>query len=54
MAEFVESIPFRETRLYVKNVIKNIVTYRSIYGGDPFSLEDVRVPQSLPEGETLF
>lgn len=54
MAEFVESIPFRETRLYVKNVIKNIVTYRSIYGGDPFSPEDVRMPQSLPEGESLF
>ncbi|NDE13623.1 hypothetical protein EBZ80_01690 [bacterium] len=54
MAEFVESIPFRETRLYVKTVVRNMVTYRSIYGGDPFSIEALTMPRSLPEGEILF
>ena len=54
MAEFVESIPFRETRLYVKTVIKNMVTYRSIYGGEPFSSDVISMPRSLPEGENLF
>jgi soluble lytic murein transglycosylase len=32
-AEFVESIPFTETREYVQIVIRNAEIYRSIYGG---------------------
>jgi hypothetical protein len=31
-AEFVESIPFTETREYVQIVIRNSDAYRSIYG----------------------
>jgi peptidoglycan lytic transglycosylase len=32
-AEFVESIPFTETREYVEAVMRNAVVYRQIYGG---------------------
>ena len=31
LAEFVESIPFTETRNYVKRVLAHYATYRSIY-----------------------
>ena len=31
-AEFVESIPFNETRLYVQSVLRNAEVYRRIYG----------------------
>jgi len=41
--EFVESIPFRETRHYVKRVVGNLQTYRLIHGGEP-----VRLPATLP------
>lgn len=54
LPEFVESIPYRETRRYVKSIIKNLVTYKSIYGGKPFSRNDLVMPTQLPEGETLF
>jgi soluble lytic murein transglycosylase len=32
-AEFVESIPFTETREYVQAVIRNAAIYRALYGG---------------------
>ena len=55
MAEFVESIPYRETRRYVKSTIRNLVTYRAIYNGTKFSSDELRMPVGpLPEGETLF
>ncbi|NBQ53020.1 MAG: lytic transglycosylase domain-containing protein [Proteobacteria bacterium] len=54
LAEFVESIPYRETRRYVKSVIKNLVTYKAIYGGTPFNATDLAMPAQLPEGEALF
>jgi len=31
-AEFVESIPFSETRLYVQSVLRNAEVYRRLYG----------------------
>lgn len=34
-AEFVESIPFRETREYVQNVIRNVDVYRRLYRASP-------------------
>ncbi len=34
-AEFVESIPFTETREYVQIVIRNSEVYRSVYGPAP-------------------
>ena len=32
MAEFVESIPFTETREYVQSVLRNVAVYRRLYG----------------------
>jgi soluble lytic murein transglycosylase-like protein len=29
--EFVEAIPYRETRLYVKNVLADYLAYRALY-----------------------
>jgi soluble lytic murein transglycosylase len=31
-AEFVESIPFSETRVYVQSVLRNAEVYRRLYG----------------------
>lgn len=33
--EFVESIPFTETRGYVQSVLRNAAMYRKLYGGSP-------------------
>ncbi len=33
--EFLESIPFNETRNYVKNVLRNYVLYKFLYGKNP-------------------
>jgi len=41
--EFVESIPFRETRGYVKAVIANLIAYREVHGGAAVTL-----PSKLP------
>lgn len=36
--EFIESIPFQETRLYVKNILRNHAVYQLIYASRPQSL----------------
>jgi soluble lytic murein transglycosylase len=38
-AVYAESIPFTETREYVKRVMSNTVYYAALYGGDPRSLK---------------
>ncbi|RJQ18476.1 MAG: hypothetical protein C4560_07315 [Nitrospiraceae bacterium] len=40
MIEFIENIPYRETRFYVKRVLKSYWRYRSIYG---LPLEDSQI-----------
>jgi len=35
MDEFVERIPYRETRRYVRRVIETLFVYRRLYGGEP-------------------
>ena len=37
-AEFVESIPFTQTRDYVQSVMRNADVYRRLYGGNPVAL----------------
>jgi soluble lytic murein transglycosylase len=37
-AEFVESIPFIQTREYVQSVLRNADVYRRLYGPNPFAL----------------
>ncbi len=39
-AIFAETIPFTETRLYVKNVLSNAVYYAMIFSGKPHSLKE--------------
>ena len=43
--EFVEDIPFRETRDYVKNVIGNMAAYHFVYEQKP-----VQLPGTIPSG----
>lgn len=43
--EFVESIPWRETRHYVKRVMANLQAYRLIWGGEPLVL-DLELPKA--------
>ena len=38
-AIFAETIPFTETRLYVKNVLSNAVYYAMLFSGRPDSLK---------------
>lgn len=58
-AVYVESIPFSETREYVKKVLANAMFYRNRFGGEARTLKDrlgtipARNPnQALPEAET--
>jgi soluble lytic murein transglycosylase len=39
-AIYAESIPFNETRDYVKRVMANTVFYSQLYGGTPVPLKD--------------
>jgi soluble lytic murein transglycosylase len=50
--EFVEAIPFRETRLYVKNVVADYLAYRALYpsSAPPMAL-DKALPSALPGAE---
>ncbi len=48
-AEFVESIPFTETREYVQIVIRNADVYRQVYGSAPAGEQPpARIAASLP------
>jgi len=47
--EFVEAIPFRETRRYVKNVVGDYLTYRALYpSAEPALPLDRELPEPLP------
>ena len=52
--EFVESIPYRETRGYVKNVIKSLVRYHRIYSSKQLSGLFSAIPKKLPPNEEFF
>ena len=48
-AEFVESIPFTETREYVQIVIRNSEVYRQVYGPSPSAdRQETRRPGTEP------
>jgi len=52
--EFVGSIPYRETRRYVREVMKNYMQYARLYTGkEPFRTLPP-MPKELPEGEEIF
>ena len=52
--EFVESIPYFETRRYVREVMRSFDIYSRIYEGRPAMFALPEVPKSLPENEDLF
>jgi len=51
-AEFVESIPFDETRGYVQSVIRNAGMYRRLYGNEAAVLPAPNPERAIPESLT--
>ena len=47
--EFIEDIPYRETRLYVKLVMRNLIFYQSL-----FSDKDISFPEWCLDGLQSF
>gem|GEM_PF-1517021 len=54
MDEFVESIPYLETRRYVKSVLRNYSFYKRIYENDHALTNLPPLPANLPDGEEIF
>lgn len=54
MDEFVESIPYRETRNYVKKVISYFFNYFRVYESGVPSFQNLRLPEYFPESEEIF
>ncbi|MBI4042658.1 MAG: transglycosylase SLT domain-containing protein [Deltaproteobacteria bacterium] len=44
--EFLEMIPYRETRLYYKNVLRNYAVYQYLYGEDSIFYDFLRTPST--------
>lgn len=51
MDEFVETIPFKETRRYVKTVLRNFNQYRNIYSEKPALVNLPRLPEKRSDME---
>lgn len=51
--QFVEDIPFRETRNYVKKVLSNYAVYNRIYGGKMDLEKDLYFPGRIGESDFL-
>ncbi|MDH5511563.1 MAG: lytic transglycosylase domain-containing protein, partial [Nitrospinota bacterium] len=45
--EFIEMIPYSETRGYVKNVLRNLVLYRNIYSRDKVAAQPLVISSAL-------
>jgi soluble lytic murein transglycosylase-like protein len=52
--EFIDSIPYRETRRYVRRVLKNLTNYRRIYKGEKFYPLPLAEPPKLPLNRDIF
>jgi soluble lytic murein transglycosylase len=52
--EFVDSIPYYETRRYVREVIRNYEVYSRVYLGRPAMSVLPEMPKTLPENEEIF
>lgn len=52
--EFIESIPFLETRRYVKSVLRNYTYYLRIHDGNGELPKIPELPLQLPDGEEIF
>jgi soluble lytic murein transglycosylase len=53
-SEFVETIPFTETRDYVQAIMRNAAIYRQLYAGQPEPADDVKEAAQVkkPAGKT--
>ena len=49
-AVFAESIPYMETRIYVKNVMANATNYAALFENKPQSLKE-RLGNVMPPGK---
>jgi soluble lytic murein transglycosylase len=47
-AEFIETIPFDETREYVQSVLRNAAVYRKLYEGKSVAIHSTNEPRSSP------
>jgi soluble lytic murein transglycosylase len=47
---FVESVPFKETRAYMKQVVADDHLYQSFYGGAEARRLAMTLPRPLPNG----
>ena len=45
--DFVEAIPYKETRFYVLTIMRNYLVYHAVYNGTP--LNKIKVPWQLPK-----
>jgi len=54
MDEFVESIPYRETRNYVKKVISYFFNYFRVYDGGVPSFQNLSLPEYIPDTKDIF
>jgi tetratricopeptide (TPR) repeat protein len=54
MDEFVESIPYRETRNYVKKVISYFFSYFRVYNAGTPNFQNLNLPEYFPETEEIF
>jgi soluble lytic murein transglycosylase len=52
-AEFIETIPFDETRDYVQSVLRNAFVYRRLYEGKVASIHSTNEPPAKPRAATL-
>jgi len=52
-AEFIETIPFDETRDYVQSVLRNAAVYRRLYEGKVASVHSTNEPPAKPRAATL-
>lgn len=52
--EFVERIPYRETRRYVRRVLETLMVYRRLYGGETHTLLSTVRPVKPPETAVSF
>jgi len=51
-AEFIETIPFTQTRDYVQSVIRNANIYRSLYEGKPIAVTSKNEPSPKPNASS--
>jgi soluble lytic murein transglycosylase len=52
--EFADSIPYRETRRYVREVMRNFSQYTRLYDGKSALGAMPKLPTDLPDGEEIF